>query len=74
METFFHYELEKAFCSLALVWDAVILNYGQNDFQMPHLGKDGIWKNEGVHALRKHAHHASPQAVALTTEFVEEIN
>ena len=71
---FTYYELEKAFCSLAMVWDEVILNYGTNEYQMPHLGKDGIWKNEGVHALLKHACHASPQAIMLVTDFVEEIN
>ena len=68
---FDHRQLEKAFCSLALVWDEVIINYGSNQYQMPHLGKDGIWKAEGVHVLRELACITSPQAVLIATEFFE---
>ena len=47
-----HRQLEKAFCTLQTVFDEVIKAEGGNIYKLPHIGKDAIWNNEGVFALR----------------------
>ena len=60
---FDHAKLEKAFCSLNMVFDAVIVNYCENTYALPHLGKDAILRTEGILAMREKARQASEIAV-----------
>ena len=69
---FDHIKLEKAFCTLTMVYECVIESYGSNYYVLPHLGKDAILKNEGVHALRLQARQASDTAIDIVTGYYNE--
>jgi len=66
---FNYVQLEKAFCTLTMVYDAIICCQGDNNYVLPHLGKDTILREEGVFSLRAQARQASPMAVDYTMEF-----
>ena len=66
--TFTHKQLEKAFCTLQTVFDAVIRVNGGNCYKLPHIGKDAIWNNYGVYTLCARAKQASQEACDLVKE------
>ena len=54
---------------LAIRFDAVILHYGENSYEFPHLGKEAILRTEGILAMREQARQASELAVDIVMEF-----
>ena len=66
---FSHVQLEKAFCSLNLCYEEVILHYGDNSFNIPHIGQDAIIEEDGILALRARARQASEAAISSVMEF-----
>ena len=69
---FDHVQLEKAFCTLTMVFECVILNHGSNDYALPHLDKDAIIRREGIVGVRAHARQASQTAIDIVVEFFGE--
>ena len=60
-------QLEKAFCTLNLVFEQVVLHYGDNCYALPHINKAAIWKKDGVSVL--HACQASRTNQTIVMEF-----
>ena len=60
-----HRSLEKAFCTLMTNYDQIICHEGSNRYKTKHIGKEGIWNSQGVHALCKEARQASPDALHM---------
>ena len=71
--SFLHYQLEKAFCTLQTIFDAVIKQQGGNCYKIPHIGKDAIWRNYGVFVLRSRAEQASQEACDLVSDVFGDI-
>ena len=47
----------------------VILHYGENDYNLPHINKNAIIRDKGILALRARARQASETAVDAVMEF-----
>ena len=73
-EQYDHTRIEKAFCTLMTNYDQIICHEGGNCYKTVHLGKDAIWDQEGVHALREHAAEASPEALHMYDTFFGDEN
>ena len=68
--TFEHLQLEKSFCTLQRVHEEIILSSCDNTYVLPHMGKDKIIQEHGIHYFRIRARHASAQAIQKKQDLV----